>query len=585
MAFPRRESPPGRLWASPLWLGLFSFGIYLAVAWFILPPAVFWSPDEGAKFLQLQNLRLEHGQFAYDVAYPGRDVDPDLRFATGGMLHVAAGRLYFQRFPLFPLLALPWFLAFSFYGLYLIPAAGGAAIGAFSLYLLEPRDRRRAPWLAIAFGSPVFIYSVVFWEHTLATALCLGAAALSLRADPVVPAGPFRRNAKWIGVGLAMGLGAYIRMETAIFAAAWLCAYGIIRRKENHGAIWAGATLGILLLAYEPLHRVLFGQTEQALPNSAICGFHGLSYLKAAGWQVVRDLLVGASGDGALDPGRAGWGWAGAALAAVAAGWFAATSPAARRLKWACLAATAGIGATFLFSRQRYWSAHGLLFTAPWAILGLTQARAAWRSGSWRQRVAVWAMAGGLLGYAAMLVGVRAPRFGPHGAYEWGARYAMTFYPLLAVAAVQGLKTVRRNAIQWIIVGALVALGIGFQIRGIRSIRHDKQINAALLRIAADSPGSAVVSDRWFMPFTLAPLAPSKPVFVAEPERWPEWMDAAEAHGVSRFILVTSNAAWLEDAAPMLAVRRLVPLGIWQNADLSIFHLGRLPETGGRDAP
>ena len=87
---------------------------------------------------------------------------------------------------------------------YTLLMAGGAAIGAFSLYLLEPRDRRRAPWLAIAFGSPVFIYSVVFWEHTLATALCLGAAALSLRADPVVPAGPFRCNAKWIGVGLAI---------------------------------------------------------------------------------------------------------------------------------------------------------------------------------------------------------------------------------------------------------------------------------------------------------------------------------------------------------------------------------------------
>jgi hypothetical protein len=188
--------PTYRLAGYSLPEGLLALVVYLSLAWFILPPHAFWSPDEGAKLLQLQHLRLENGRLAYDIEYTGRQLDPELQFASMGLLEINDKRLYLQRFPIFPWLTQPFFRWLGFPGLYVIPAIGGAVITVLTLQLLPPRGRRLALGVLVAFASPVLIYASIFWEHTLATGLCLAAAWLSFQIDPTGRAASFYQITK-----------------------------------------------------------------------------------------------------------------------------------------------------------------------------------------------------------------------------------------------------------------------------------------------------------------------------------------------------------------------------------------------------
>src|SRR4051794_31632020 len=90
--------------------------IYNLVALVFLSPNALWSPDEGAKLLQVQNLHWRDSRLSFGIAYTGKEVDPTLAFAQPdavGLLRVRDGELYFQRLPLFPLLTLPLFNAFG----------------------------------------------------------------------------------------------------------------------------------------------------------------------------------------------------------------------------------------------------------------------------------------------------------------------------------------------------------------------------------------------------------------------------------------------------------------------------------------
>ncbi|HXV44580.1 MAG TPA: hypothetical protein VEC96_16080, partial [Anaerolineae bacterium] len=440
------------------------------------------------------------------------------------------------------------------------------------LQLLQPRGRRLALWILIAFASPVLIYASIFWEHTLTTALCLGAAWLSFQIGPIGRAASFRQIIGWAIIGLILAISAYIRSETVFFALAWLLAYWLLIPRGRWGVVWAGISLGVMLLLYVPLHRAMFGQTEKIFHSSFLSGFHPLSYLERAGWQVIPDLLIGAPEDGAIAGGWLSWIWAIATIAAVGFS-FVPNSRLAHNLMLLVLGLSALVGATFLFNPTPYRSAHGLLFTTPWIALGLCRAKEVWRRGDWRIQVIVLSTILGLTSYLLALIVIRAPHWGPHGALEWGMRYVMTFYPFLAIMAAWNLQAKWRDISSLVIIGALVFLGVGFQIRGLWTIRHDKQINARLNQILAEAPGQYIVSDLWWLPLNAAPIQPQKTVFFALPNRMADWVSLAAAAQAQQFFLVTLNPSLLEEAGQRLGSSNLTPLEEYNVENLIIFHV------------
>lgn len=504
---------------------------YLALALVWLPPAGLWSPDEGAKLLQLRSLRWESGAPRYDLRYPGRPFDEGLEFAgvdpVSGLMAVSGGQLHLRRLPIFPALTWPLYALLGPAGLYVLPAIAGAGVVALTAALARPADAVRAALLA-GLASPIVIYSALFWEHTLAS--CLGLAALALATREGVERGG------WWGVGGLLAAAVYLRLEVAIFGAALLAAAWWLRPDERRGVLLAGAILGVALALYGPLHVALFGV---AVPDNARYLFYPLLYLRGAGPVVIRDLLIGPPDELAIDTGLWGWAWAVAAVAAVACAW------AGQGRRWATVITALALtvcaaGAAVVLSDQRVFrSAHGLLMTTPWAVVGLCRAPVVWRGGDTRARVIVAVALAGLAGYAVGLVGLRAAT--PQGGLEWGARFAMTFYPLLALLAVHGLKVGGERAILALLL-ALGLLGAGYQARGLATIRHDKAHIAALNQALAALP-EPIVTDLWWLPFNTAPIDGEPALFIARtPEGLARWVERARAAGVREFSMVTFAA-------------------------------------------
>jgi hypothetical protein len=283
----------------------------------------------------------------------------------------------------------------------------------------------------------------------------------------------------------------------------------------------------------------------QPVPDSARYLVYPLHYLNYSRWRAVSDLLIGPAEDQAIDAGWLGWVWAIAAIVAIISSFAPVRSKLVNRVRLVSLAVTAVVAATFLFNETSYRSAHGLLFSTPWAVLGICRAREVWQQGDSRVRIVILTTLLGLLGYTVAIIGFRATT--PQGGLEWGARYALTFYPLLALIAVWDLGAKRREIKTLLVYGALVFLGFGFQLRGLAVLHQDKHFNATLNQVLSEAPTPYIVSDLWWLPFDAAPIYPQKAIFLAQtPEKLQEWVAIATTHQVRQFLLITLNEALLD---------------------------------------
>ncbi|MEA2165794.1 MAG: hypothetical protein QOK37_3921 [Thermoanaerobaculia bacterium] len=131
------------------------------------PRDVFWGPDSGNHFIQVRTF-LRTGGLAIDDAPQAAH-----HFVRDGQ-HV-----YSFYSPLFPILSAPLYALMGTWGLFLLPLLGTLATACLLSPLIE-RDYIPAAVAAI-FATPLFWYTVVFWEHTLAVALSLGAYVLVTR--------------------------------------------------------------------------------------------------------------------------------------------------------------------------------------------------------------------------------------------------------------------------------------------------------------------------------------------------------------------------------------------------------------------
>lgn len=131
------------------------------------PHDVFWGPDSGNHFIQLRSFLHTGGLAIDDAPRAGH------HFIRDG------GHVYSFYSPAFALASAPLYAAFGSWGLFILPFLGTLAI----VTLLSPLlDRDYMPVAAAAiFATPLIWYTVVFWEHTLAAAVALGAYVLVTR--------------------------------------------------------------------------------------------------------------------------------------------------------------------------------------------------------------------------------------------------------------------------------------------------------------------------------------------------------------------------------------------------------------------
>ncbi len=188
--------------------------IFFVLAWFSISPLVFFSNDTGLRYLQIRELIDQNWQ-TFAINYPTRSFDPELKHVPYYYaFSVVDGEIFLNISPFFPLLGSLLMAGLGTFGLAITPALGTLATVAGIYQLAKLFNLRHANllmWLT-GLGTPLFFYGLELWDHSWGTALVVwGLAAIC--------AGVMRESVKWIGVGgfvLALAFGN--RPETYLFA-------------------------------------------------------------------------------------------------------------------------------------------------------------------------------------------------------------------------------------------------------------------------------------------------------------------------------------------------------------------------------
>ena len=524
-----------------------------------VPKQVFWHPDEGAKFVGMRTLRWDRG-LAYSVPYPGRAMDPTFEFYPG---HCRGGDIYPSpqldgtvdfRWPIwFPLASRPFFDAFGLTGVYVLPLLGGWLSAVVAGRWMMLAGSRLAPLaiLLIGCGTPVFFYSLCFFEHTLATFAAV--VALSMLITPSVCG--WRTALQMMPLLVA---AVVLRIEMLPFAAAVAFSWAVSRTIERFRlgdaseraarVSWSSAVIvGAVVVVVLVLLGSLLGPRQldalHALPDVVGRNLAKWPYLISA---TVRLLI------GPLDLGPfSGWAWQLLLVLATAA---AAVAPFVRSrraeavLILGALAVLTVPSLMIAFVSRPFLGRQGVLGVAPYMIVGTYVLVHAWRRRDSRLlRLACAATAYAAFGYLA-LFSVRVNEGGDELiGLDGCARYMLMLYPMGVVLSLVAIQTIRESprselvkSAVTIFVAAMCITSCVYELRALREMRSNKQVLVAWE--AALGSGDRIVTDIWWLPAVLAPLSTTHEVYcVDEMTAFPEWLARARAHGARSFVFCTTH--------------------------------------------
>jgi hypothetical protein len=291
-----------------------AFAMPRVVAWVVLAcvlwaltlvndPGGYLGTDTGGKVLTLEAMDRSDS-WSPDIGYWAAEWDPD------GDLHPAVFTTRFgdrwvnvTSLPAI-FVARPLYAVAGYRGALLVPIAGAVACAAAARAIAR-RAGARTGWSAywlVGLASPITIYALDFWEHTLGAAL-LGWALIVL--TDVATGMRARGWAIWGGA--LVGLAATMRTEALAYGAAATlvamiaCALGVtgVRSRARVGVTLGGAVVAGMaapLVANELLERaVLGGAVRSGRASSAIVGVGDV------GARVREALVTGASFPGGTD--------------------------------------------------------------------------------------------------------------------------------------------------------------------------------------------------------------------------------------------------------------------------------------------
>ena len=438
-----------RRWlARPIVAAVVLLVVYLACAG-LNDPRGFLGTDTGAKVATLEVMHSRH-TWVPDAGYWAAADDPS------GSLHPLydtrrVGDHYVAVTTLPMLLAAKplWDLGGDRLAL-LLPMLGALAVAAAARALaqrLGARSPMTAFWV-IGLGSPVFLYAMDLWEHTLGLA-CM-AWAVVLLYDTWTRAGE-RVWVRALGAGALFGLGATMRTESllygAVATAVTLLAIVVADRGARRAFVVAIATLAGLvpvLVADDRLERALLGGSLRSSRAAGSVDAAGSQVATRAG-EALR-TTIGLNYASLRVEALAG----GCILAAlVAAAVMISTGRGQRRHQMELLGAVAVLLLVRIHSGLSFVS--GFVPALPVVVFG---AVLAWRDAR-RRLLAVIAL--------LALPGVWLLQYTGGAGPQWGGRYVLLTGFLLAVIGVVALEALPH----WSRVFVL-ALCVGITLVGVR---------------------------------------------------------------------------------------------------------------------
>lgn len=421
---PRHESLPERLRLAirrPAVAVLVLLAIYVGLS-LIADPRGFLSPDSASKVATLRAMD-ERGDLVPDLGYWAEAADPEgTMHPIVGARRQDVGWVSLTTLPM-TYLAVPLFRLGGERTILVLPMLGSilAALAARALARRLGGDGWLAFWV-VGLASPMVVYALDFWEHSLGVALM--AWAVVLLFDVWDAGGGVLQS---LGAGALFGAATTLRQEGLVYGATAvavvvvaLAVRGRMARAVAAGAAAAGSLLGIVAVN-ELVERWVLGSGVRLTRAGDIAGSAGESTADRLRDGLTMTFGASGSGRGVLV------GMLAATLFLLAARYLARPEADARRLGiLALLGATVAVPLTVL---PHFTYISGLVAAAPLVALG---AVSAW-SDDRRRLVATIAILPIPVVWAV----------GPSPGLQWGGRFLLTSGLLLTVLACVALDRFR----------------------------------------------------------------------------------------------------------------------------------------------
>lgn len=523
---------------------LLIFAVYLTGAVRIAAARSVWSPDCGARLIQVQSV-LQHWP-DWQVSYPAKALDPNhqnspLTSMSSNFEYRYQNKTYIFYSFLFALISAVFFRLWGFLGLAFLPLLGGvgAALATCGLARLLRLRFPVVPLLVVALLTPLALYSVVFWDHSITTGVAALCFYLAVRAVATGERWP------WFAAGVALGAGLWfheilIPILPALVVGAWWARH---RRPwlRNSLLLFCGTALLVIPLAL--VNQAIYGTPSGPhLSNNQLgsAGAIGSFLLKPDEWI-----------SGALYT-LFGWGNANPAYTSQLRDWIR-SSPQMRWevimslwmalpfVLWIVLAVSGlwrrswgWIPSLLLFAgmiaagvwvthHEGVWS-HSLFYVCPLLALAFARQPRDERKDNGDDddvRLLWWVL--GVITAVYALVALLKPTL---GGTEWGSRYLLITVPaltLFAWSAVESLLPARGNGGAWrpgakpILAGIALLTGmtVWLQFYGFRTIEETHWSNRRLADALEQTPDEVIVSAVWWAPLNAAPAYFRKKILYA----------------------------------------------------------------------
>ncbi len=509
-----------------------------------LPRDVFWVTDEGNRFIQVQSLvrgRVE----APAVEYPGRAIDPELRFLPDGGVHFLRrhGAVLPYYPPYFPWLAAPLYEALGSWGLWVLPLASAAGCLVVFVLLMAELGVDRWRWLgvlALGLGSPLLFYGLTFWEHSLSLLLVLGGLTLLLAG---------MRRERWAVVllaGVLLGLSTVLREEGYVVIAAAVAAQLLAWRRVWPAVGLAGGWLSVML----PLWLV------QKHAFGAWLGFHAGIYDHMMGAGGLAGEIAGELHDAwfylaRLNPDP----WLAAVLCLPLVLLLVGPRRWRRAALWAAVGAAAVAAGLVIAAPEpfaRVLDTQVLLLHVPLLVIVVVLAAPLWRHGA----PARFALS--LVALYSILAVV--PLHRHDVGLIWGPRHFLPVIPLVLalamLAAERGDGPFPLRQLRLAVV-ALVVVSIALQLDGVRLLAMKKEASERLVKVLEQSPGMPVVTDAFWLAEDAASLYYTRPFFFAYTDGdLVQLLGRLEGAGVRRLVVVLGGRYRTLSSPVRAALRR-----------------------------
>jgi len=499
--------------------------VYLATL-AVLPRDGFWTIDNGCKFIQMEGLLRTHYR-DFSVPWPGRTLDPEYTYQPlpKPFGYVVDGKLYSRYSPVFAMLASVPYRVLGWWGLYVIPLLGGLlilpAVWGLAGLLGSGNLGKTVAVLITAFATPMWFYSLTFWEHTPAACLAVWSVWAGVQYLTL------RRPLYLLAAGILAGLAVYFRDEQYVFAVV-LGIMLAVRAKR-----WGG----LALFALGAVVVLVPWWWFQAVAIRTPLGHHFGLYAPLAGgfgaywlerWEVLRAVLINSHEYATVS-------FLMCAPFLVCLVW----RPILRRPHLAAgLAGIAGLGLAagvvvccgYLTAERPVWyllHANSLFAAAPVLILGLPRLSLAVTHTPSGDGEGNMESAGHILGLLALIFPLVyvfvVPDVGMGGTgIHWGCRFLLPLCPLLAAPAGVLLEGWWRNdgrrlRVVTLLLAGVVMVSVGAQWHSLRLLYLRQRFDAHVNSVVAARPESIVLTHTWFVAAELCHSFYTKSVFLLPP--------------------------------------------------------------------